>query len=233
MKNNSILLVEDDNWLREGLSHFLQQSGFTVMAVANLCSARNVIIQNEPTSIDIILCDVGLPDGSGLNLFEELHQNNNPSGKIFISANSSEQARIQGLKTGADDYICKPINPDELLLRIQALLRRMQPRKEPSSELLFLNYRLNLESRELKQDQYSCQLSTNEHQLLLQFIAQQGKIVSRYKLTQALDIDTCDKEGRALDILVSRLRKKMQLTIKNPSPIVTYRGRGYMLLAKT
>lgn len=223
-----ILLIEDDNWLREGLSSFLQQAGFTVLAAADLCSARRLLKQSVAGQIDIVVCDVGLPDGSGLNLVEELRHFD--AGKILISASSSEQARIVGLKTGADDYICKPVNPDELLLRIQALLRRLRPPAEPSSNLAFLDYQLNLESRQLQQGRHSCYLSTNEHQLLLMLIAHQGKIVPRNALAHTLELTTHPAEGRALDILVSRLRNKMQFTANTPSAVVTYRGKGYMLL---
>lgn len=228
MNNKCILIVEDDNWLRDGLVHFLQQSSFHILTAADLFSARKLVQQQTNQPIDIVVCDIGLPDGSGLSLLEELQYSD--TGTILISASSSEDARIAGLKAGADDYICKPINPDELLLRIKALLRRIQPHTEPSSNLKFLSYQLNLESRQLQQGQNSCCLSINEHQLLLLLIAQQGKVVSRDRIAKTLELSPNFIEGRALDILVSRLRNKMQFIEENSSPIVTHRGRGYMLI---
>lgn len=228
MNDKRILVVEDDNWLREGLSHFLQQANFNVLTAADLFSARRLMQQHTNNPIDVVVCDIGLPDGSGLSLLEELQYSD--TGAILISANSSEEARITGLKAGADDYVCKPINPDELLLRIKALLRRLQPAAEPSSNLAFLNYQLNLESRKLYQGLNSCCLSINEHQLLILLIAQQGKVVSRQNIVKTLELNSSYIKGRALDILVSRLRNKMQFNEENSSPIVTYRGRGYMLI---
>lgn len=228
MNDKRILVVEDDNWLREGLSHFLQQANFNVLTAADLFSARALVQQHTSNPIDVVVCDIGLPDGSGLSLLEELQYSD--TGTILISASNSEEARITGLKAGADDYICKPINPDELLLRIQAPLRRIRPHTEPSSNLSFLSYQLNLESRQLQQGQNSCCLSINEHQLLLLLIAQQGKVVSRDRIAKTLELSTDYIEGRALDILVSRLRNKMQFIEETSSPIVTYRGRGYMLI---
>ncbi|CAM3919198.1 response regulator transcription factor [Rheinheimera salexigens] len=228
MNNKQILIVEDDNWLCDGLVNFLQQSNFKVLAANDLLSARAIVKQAAVTALDIVVCDIGLPDGSGLSLLDELRHSD--TGTILISASNSEQARIDGLQAGADDYICKPINPDELLLRIKALLRRIRPQVEPSSDLCFLNYRLNLESRQLHQHQHRCVLSINEHQLLLILIAHKGKTVTRETIANSLDINSHYTQGRALDILVSRLRNKMQFNENSPSAIITHRGKGYMLI---
>lgn len=225
-----ILLIEDDDWLRQGLEQFLQIQNFQVSAVASLCEARAVLssLLNKNTA-SIIVSDVSLPDGQAFALFDELHAQEHV-GKIFISASVSEQDRIAGLQAGADDYLCKPVYPEELFLRIKALLRRMQLQREEKSEIRFLHYQLDPESRILSFEQQQVQLSNAEHQLLIQLVARQGKIVSRDNLFSSLDNSEIYKQGRALDILVCRLRRKMQGERGGKDPIITYRGKGYLLL---
>lgn len=224
-----ILLIEDDQWLKEGLTLFLVSKHFKVTAVDTLTEAKAVLAQNtDHDPVRLIVSDISLPDGKALDLFGELYTEKR-IGKIFISAHISEQERIQGLQTGADDYLCKPISPEELLLRIKAVLRRLHIDCGDNTEINFLRYQLNPESRILSYDNKQVQLSSAEHQLLLQLLARQGKIVSRDMLFASLDNTQIYQQGRALDILVSRLRRKM-LGANQIDPIVTYRGKGYMLL---
>lgn len=225
-----ILLIEDDEWLREGLTLFLVSRHFKVTAVDTLAGARAVLSQaTEPYPVRLIVSDISLPDGSALSLFDELYAET-AIGKIFISAHTSEQERIQGLQTGADDYLCKPISPEELVLRIKAVLRRLHLDCDESTEINFLHYQLNPESRILSYESTQVQLSSAEHQLLLQLLARQGKIVSREMLFSGLENSQIYQQGRALDILVSRLRRKMLGAVNRVDPIITYRGKGYMLL---
>lgn len=227
-----ILLIEDDAWLRESLTTLFRHADFIVTTAEDLHTARQLLDQQSSPPFRIIIADVSLPDGNCLPLFTELNLSQQQIGKILMSANITEYARIEGLKHGADDYICKPLNPDELLLRVKALLRRLRYHDECPSELKFLHYILHLESRMLSYKQYHCQLSESEHQLLLQLIARQGHIVSREKLSRLLTLPEHYAEGRAMDILVSRLRKKLLLQPELPNPIITYRGKGYMLVAQ-
>lgn len=225
-----ILLIEDDQWLREGLKLFLVSKHFKVTAVDTLAEARTVLSQNtDHYPVRLIVSDISLPDGTALSLFDELYAEKH-IGKIFISAHTSEQERIKGLQTGADDYLCKPVSPEELLLRIKAVLRRLHLDCEDITEISFLHYQLNPESRILSYENKQVQLSSAEHQLLLQLVARQGKIVSREMLFASLDNTQIYQQGRALDILVSRLRRKMLGGANQVDPIITYRGKGYMLL---
>lgn len=225
-----ILLIEDDQWLLNGLSHFLQSKNFHLSEATTLAEAKAIIEQAAVSfPVQLIIADVSLPDGKALSLFDELY-NEHRIGKIFISASTSETDRIKGLKTGADDYLCKPVNPEELLLRVKAVLRRLNINCEETSEIRFLHYRLNPESRLLTFEDKQVRLSKTEHQLLIQLVAQQGKIVSRELLSERLDNKEMYQQGRALDILISRLRKKMLSHPAQENPIVTYREQGYMLL---
>jgi two-component system torCAD operon response regulator TorR len=224
-----ILLIEDDQWLRDGLELFLVSKHYKVTAVDTLAAARAVLNQTtDHYPVRLIVSDISLPDGTALSLFDELYAEKQ-IGKIFISAHTSEQERIKGLQSGADDYLCKPISPEELLLRIKAVLRRLHLDCEEITDIHFLHYQLNPESRMLSYENKQVQLSSAEHQLLLQLIARQGKIVSRDILFSSLDNAQIYQQGRALDILVSRLRRKM-LGATKLDPIITYRGKGYMLL---
>lgn len=236
-----LLLIEDDLWLRDSLEAFLIQNKFQVSVADTLKSARDLLKLNEFSNpIHIVVSDVSLPDGLALDLFNDL-QNQLHIGKILISASISEQDRIKGLTTGADDYLCKPISPEELLLRIKAVLRRFPAIEDKNDGITFLNYKLNLESRLLsyqtKRIESGCaeylytkvELGSAEFQLLLQLIARQGKIVTREALFAHLDNAETYKQGRGLDILVSRLRKKMLRNPTQENPIITFRGKGYML----
>lgn len=225
-----ILLIEDDQWLRDGLELFLVSKRYKVTAVDTLAAARAVLNQTtDHYPVRMIVSDISLPDGTALSLFDELYAEKQ-IGKIFISAHISEQERIKGLQSGADDYLCKPISPEELLLRIKAVLRRLHVDCEDITEICFLHYQLNPESRILSYENIQVQLSNTEHQLLLQLIARQGKIISRDMLFTHLDNTQIYQQGRALDILVSRLRRKMLKGVNQTDPIITYRGKGYMLL---
>lgn len=223
-----ILLIEDDQWLRDGLELFLVSKRYKVTAVDTLAAARAVLNQTtDHYPVRMIVSDISLPDGTALSLFDELYAEKQ-IGKIFISANISEQERIKGLQSGADDYLCKPISPEELLLRIKAVLRRLHVDCEDITEICFLHYQLNPESLILSYENIQVQLSNTEHQLLLQLIARQGKIISRDMLFTYLDNTQIYQQGRALDILVSRLRRKMLKGVNQTDPIITYRGKGLL-----
>lgn len=221
-----VLLVEDDEWLGLALSAFLQQQGFQVSLAHSLAAAMSMLSQPD---LRLLIADVQLPDGCGIELCRQLCKPH--IGKILISSNASEQSRVQGLGAGADDYICKPVFPQELLLRIQGLLRRLPPHAVTVPDLRFLQFRLNLENRQLCYQQHALQLSENEQQLLIKLIAHQGKIISRTELALALGETDTYLAGRALDIAISRLRKKLvQLSGQAEELLVTYRNQGYLLV---
>lgn len=221
-----VLLVEDDVWLGIALSSFLQQQGFQVSLAHSRTAAMSLLSQPD---LRLLIADVQLPDGSGIELCRQLCQAH--IGKILISSNASEQSRVQGLGAGADDYICKPVFLQELLLRIKGLLRRLPSHTVTVPDLKFLQFRLNPENRQLCYQQQVLQLSENEQQLLIKLIAHQGKIISRSELALALGETDTYLAGRALDIAISRLRKKLvQLSGQTRELLVTYRNQGYLLV---
>ena len=232
MKNQSIhiTIVEDDDLLREALVNLFQKQGYVV---SYFSSAEGVVEFIKNGDSDVVICDIMLPDQSGLEIIKQL--NDRPQlGKIIISGKTEVDDRITGLSLGVDDYICKPLDNTEILLRVQALLNRLSVQaednvKDDSSIVNFYDLSLNLENRNLNFDQHVINLGINEFKLLSYLLSQQGKICSREKIVEALDNPSSYESGRALDILISRVRKKISALSKRDSNIVTYRGQGYML----
>lgn len=229
-KSIHITIVEDDDLLKDALVNLFQKQGYVV---SYFSSAEGVVqfIKNGDT--DVVICDIVLPDESGLEIIKQL--SDQPQvGKIIISGKTEVDDRITGLSLGVDDYICKPLDNTEILLRVQALLNRLTTQsddtyKDDSSIINIFDLQLNLENRNLSFDHHVVNLGINEFKLLSFLYSQQGKICSRDKLVEALDNSESYQSGRALDILVSRVRKKITLLTQRDSNIVTYRGQGYML----
>lgn len=232
MKNKSIhiTIVEDDELLRSSLVNFFQKQGYVV---SYFSSSNGVVEFLKNGDTDIVICDIVLPGESGLDIIRQL--TSMPQlGKIIISGKTEQNDRIEGLSLGVDDYICKPINTTEILLRVQALLNRLAgnqvtSEKDATSVIEFLAFELNLENRNLSSKAKVINLGINEFKLLTYLHSQQGKICSRDKIIDALDNIEAYDTGRGLDILISRVRKKMNNLAPDSNSIVTYRGQGYML----
>lgn len=222
-----ILLLEDDLMLQQSLARFLQQQGFSVRCATNLADARRSLRQYPP---QLLISDVSLPDGESIGLLREVR---GEVGTILISVHDAEQDRIRGLSAGADDYVCKPVNFDELLLRITALLRRL-PLPEPEDGIHFLGFTLDVETRELSKKGEQVFLGEQELNLLLRLLASQGQLVTREQLLHCLygpQSDDAWKRRRAMDVLISRLRRKLTIDGVHSNRIVAYRGQGYMLVS--
>ncbi|WP_340679255.1 response regulator transcription factor [Paraglaciecola sp.] len=222
-----VVLAEDDEILLAALGNALSQHEFKVSRFTHGQAALEFIKhsqQDSRTRVHILVSDVQLPDITGLALIDKL-KDDEPLGKILISVKDRAQDKISGLLAGADDYLGKPIDPDELLLRIRTLIKRLNFTDKPSY-ITFLDFKLNPENNMLiKGTNYSV-LGASETQLLLLLIGQQGKVVGREHIVQCLGDEYT--QGRSLDMLVSRLRKK--LDDEQNKLIVTYRRRGYMLM---
>lgn len=221
-----VVLVEDDELLKLALKNTLSRYEFNVTTFTNGIGVGKFISEKQDSPfgpVHILVSDVKLPDTTGLAIIQEL-KNVEPLGKILISNNQEDQDKIDGLIAGADDYLGKPINPQELLLRIRALIKRLQLNSD--TQLIdFLHFKLNPENNALLYKDNRVALSYDEIQFLLLLIGKQGKLVTRPKILSVLGKEF--GTGRALDMLVSRLRKKMGDT--QSDIIITYRGKGYML----
>ncbi len=224
-----ITIVEDDDLLRRSLVNLFEKQNYRVSEFASADGVYDFIKQGNT---DLIVCDIVLPTSNGFELFEKLAEFPR-IGKIFISGKTNIEHRIKGLSLGADDYICKPLDSTELLLRTGALIKRLeiqyQGLNQTASEISFLGLTLNIESRVLSGVNSCIDLGFIEHELLILLIALQGKICDREKIYLTLGDREKYSSGRALDNLINRLRKKLALVGGKRKYIITFRGAGYML----
>lgn len=230
-----LLVVDDHSEIRDLLKRFLEQHGYQVQTVPDGNAMRRHLSQQQP---DLMILDLMLPGDDGLTLCRELRGQGNNIPIIMLTAVGEETDRIIGLEMGADDYLPKPFNPRELLARIKAVLRRqssvssLSHSQEDTSQLYFDRWCLDLARRELRDD--SCvtvSLSTAEFDLLRVFIQHPHHVLSRDQLLDLARGREAQAFDRAIDTLVSRLRRKLELDSKQPQLIKTIWGGGYMLVA--
>ena len=219
-----ILVVDDDNRLRELLKKFLKEHNFLVDSANDALIARNKI---EVILYDIIILDIMMPGEDGLSLLKFIRTKSRTP-VLMLSAMKETKERIKGLETGADDYLGKPFEPKELLLRIESILRRteekmLKPKKnsnivrlgeliyDPKSSLIWKNNQKIL-------------LTNKECELLNELIKLEGNSVNREMLAKNLNLGS-----RKIDITISRLRNKIEDNPKNPTHILTIRGYGYSI----
>lgn len=223
-----ILVVDDDNRLRELLQSYLSRNGFAVTAAESAAAARR---QLESMAFDLIVLDVMMPGETGLEFARSLRGTRNDVPILMLTAMGEASDRIGGLEAGADDYLPKPFEPRELLLRIQTILRRaaaQPPRPIPEeSPRIRLGRHVYDRSRSILEGVDGIvKLTTAEASLLTVLSERPGEIMSREDLTERCMIDGGD---RAIDVQVTRLRRKIEPSPKTPRYLQTVRGRGYVL----
>lgn len=228
-----ILVVEDDGEMRTLIAKFLRQNGYRVTGARD---GREMweTLGNAP--VDLILLDVMLPGQSGLDLTRALRAKTRVP-IIMVTARGDETDRIVGLELGADDYIPKPFSRPELLARIRAVLRRAQPVGEASAaglagdRILFAGWALDRRRRELAApDGSAVDLSGGEYDMLLAFCEHPQRVLSRDQLLDLARNRVSDSIDRSVDVMVSRLRRKLEPTDESPALIKTIRGAGYMFI---
>ncbi|WXL27654.1 response regulator transcription factor [Ectopseudomonas mendocina] len=227
----TILLVDDDEEIRDLLQAYLSKAGFPVLAVADGASFRS---EMEASGADLVILDVMLPDEDGFSLcrWVRQHQSFSRVPIIMLTASSDEVDRVIGLELGADDYLGKPFSPRELQARIKALLRRAGFAEEPTADevLVFDEWRLNTVSHRLfHKDGDEVILSGADFALLKLFLDHPQQILDRdtiANLTRGRDVMPLE---RIVDMGVSRLRQRLRDTGKSPRLIRTVRGAGYLL----
>lgn len=216
-----ILVVDDDRRIRELLKRYLTDNGYRVTAAENAAEARARL---AGLSFDLLVLDVMMPGESGLDLTRDLRRNSTVP-ILMLTARGEASDRIDGLERGADDYLAKPFEPRELLLRIGTILRRTQvPGAVRHDEISLGTYRFNITRGELWNGDNQIRLTTREVQLLRLFAANPGKPLSR--------TDLCDNEAaeRSIDVQINRLRRKLENDPRNPVYLQTVRGEGYALM---
>lgn len=224
-----ILVVDDDPGIREVLCDYLGQHGYDATGAASAAEMDRAL---QASNIDLIVLDLMMPGEDGLSVVRRLGRAGPPI--VMLSAMGEDTDRIVGLELGADDYLAKPCNPRELLARVRAVLRR--PREEAPGEaapaLTFAGWRLDLVRRELtRPDGGQVGLSGGEFTLLRALAERAGRILTRDQLLEAARGTDADVYDRAMDVQISRLRKKLD-DGSGLEMIQTIRGEGYMFDVK-
>ncbi len=223
-----LLIVDDDERIRDLLKRFLMRAGFLVTAARDAAHARRVL---SGLDFDLIVLDVMMPGEDGLTLTAALRETMSTP-ILLLTARGETEDRIKGLEAGADDYLPKPFEPKELLLRINAILRRMPDAKPEDVAPKFLQLgeiRYDIERGEMWQGEELIRLTSTESQLMKIFSACPGEAVSRTKLVEDLGRDRGQAQERAVDVQITRLRRKIEPNPKQPQYLQTVRGAGYML----
>ena len=225
-----LLIVDDDERIRSLLQQFLVQSDYLVSTAEDAEQARTLLSAIE---FDLIILDVMMPGQDGISFTAELRtlQNNTPI--LLLTARGETEDRIKGLEAGADDYLPKPFEPKELLLRINAILRRMPDLKEDlmmPKTLSLGHLKYDVARNELWEGETQIRLTTTESQLMKIFTSALGEPISRVDLVTSLGRDVSSAQDRAIDVQITRLRRKIEVNPGQPRYLQTVRGAGYMLL---
>jgi len=223
-----LLIVDDDERIRTLLQKYLMRNGFLVSAARDAAHARRVL---SGLDFDLIVLDVMMPGEDGIALTKSLRETRQTP-ILLLTAKAETEERIAGLKAGADDYLGKPFEPQELLLRINAILRRI-PQEESASpvpKVLHLGtLRYDVDKAEMWQGDARIRLTATEVQLMRIFSATPGEPLSRSKLVEELGRDEGQAQERAVDVQITRLRRKIEADPKQPRYLQTVRGAGYLL----
>jgi two-component system OmpR family response regulator len=230
-KSSHILLVDDDREIRRLLERFLAENGFRVTSVPDGRSALRTLATGK---FDLIVLDLMLPGEDGLTICRRVRTDSTVP-IIILTAVSADTDRIVGLELGADDYMTKPFNPRELLARARAVLRRsghVAPKASRTATYLFNGWRLEAFKRELfSPDGVLIELSSGEFDLLLAFVDRPQQVLTRDQLLDLVRGRAGRVFDRAIDVQVSRLRRKVEADATDPKLIKTVRGGGYMFTA--
>ena len=225
MENNKfhVLVVDDDNKIRDLIKQFLNENDFIVSTAANAEQAK---MKMDIFNFNLMILDVMMPGQDGYELTKEIKESRNTP-IILLTAKGEAEHRIHGLGLGADDYLGKPFEPQELLLRIKNIIKKnIAPDILASSKIG--NAELNLNKMTIKLYDKIQKINSTEKKVLLKMLASPGKIFSR---TEIGKISQISKE-RSIDVMITRLRKKIESNAKNPKFLQTIRGAGYVLWIK-
>jgi len=220
-----VLVVDDDARLRGLLVRYLSENGYRVTGADSAADARAKLNFMEP---DLLVLDVMMPGESGLTLTESLRRERDVP-VMLLTARGAPEDRIAGFEAGADDYLAKPFDPRELLLRIRALLRRIAPPPPaaPSGPVRLGELEFDPERNELRNAGGPVRLTSGETALLAALAQHPNETLSRETLAETLGMD--DQGERAIDVQVTRLRRKIEPDPREPRFLLTLRGKGYLL----
>jgi len=215
-----ILAVDDDDRIRSLVKQFLEKSGFIVTTAKNSEDAKDKL---KIIKFDILVLDIMMPGESGLSLTKKIKKNSKTP-IILLTAKGDTEDRIKGLEFGADDYLAKPFAPKELLLRIQNILNKLKKFNLPE-KIYIGNSLINLKQLNVEKNNEIKKINPQEKKILEKMLSDPGKIFSRNDIGKIINIS----KERTIDVVITRLRQKIEFNPKNPKYLQTIRGSGYVL----
>ena len=222
MKNYKahILVVDDDDGIRNLVKKFLNEKNFLVNTASSAEEAQKKI---AIIKFDLIILDIMMPGKSGLEFLNE-NKSFIDTPIILLTAKGEPKERVEGLESGADDYLPKPFEPQELLLRIKNILSKTQ-KKNLIRAINFGNIKIDLTKLLIIKEKKELKINTTEKKILDKMINQPGKVFSRLEIGKLINLE----KERSIDVIITRLRKKIEMNPKNPKYLQTIRGTGYVL----
>ena len=215
-----ILVVDDDDRIRQLVKQYLEENNFLVTTAVDALDAKKKL---EIIKFDILILDIMMPGESGLSLTKEMKKNNQTP-IILLTAKGETGDRIHGLELGADDYLGKPFEPKELLLRIKNILNKIQKPLLPD-EIYIGSALINLKKLDIKKNKKTIKINPQEKKVLEKMLEFPGKVFSRDDIGKMINIS----KERTIDVMITRLRQKIESRPKNPKYLQTIRGSGYVL----
>ena len=221
-----LLLVEDDPNLSRSLAAQLEQAGYSVEKSTD---GREGLYYAREYPVDLAIVDLGLPSMSGVELIKQLRADGKEYPILVLTARDRWQDKVEVLKLGADDYVVKPFNVEEVLARVDALLRRAGGWAQ--SELVCGPITLDTRSQEVKVNGAKLELTSFEYKLLEYLMLHAGEVLSKTQITEALYSEDFERDSNVIEVFIGRLRRKLDPE-NSYKPIETLRGRGYRLAAE-
>lgn len=220
-KSYQILVVDDDTRLRNLLGKFLEENNFLLSLAKDTTEARSLMSENN---FDLLIVDVMMPNENGIDFTSEIRKNSRIP-VIMLTARGDFDDRIKGLEAGADDYLPKPFEPKELLLRINNILKRVEPNSKEQNICSFGNFSFGFDDLRLKKNNEFIHITDSEAKILNILCKEQGKAISREDLSSLCG----GIDERSIDVQITRLRRKIEENPKKPHYLQTVRNHGYVL----
>ena len=215
-----ILVVDDDNGIRTLVKRYLDENNFLVTTAK---SAEDAIEKIKIIKFDLIVLDIMMPGKNGLEFIEE-NKKKLDTPIILLTAKGGTEERVEGLEMGADDYLPKPFEPKELILRIKNIINKTNKRDQKRI-VEFENIKIDLNKQIIFKDNFEFKINNTEKKILEKMINNPGKTFSREIIGKLINLD----KERSIDVIITRLRKKIEIDPKNPKFLQTIRGAGYVL----
>ena len=215
-----ILVIDDDKGIRELVKEYLDQNNFITSTAIN---AEDATEKTKQIKFDLIILDIMMPGKSGLEFIKE-NQKKLETPIILLTAKGETSERVEGLEIGADDYLAKPLEPKELTLRIQNIIKKTK-KNDQKRIIKFENIKIDLNKQLILKKDIEYKINNTEKKILEKMINNPGKTFSREDIGMLIELD----KERSIDVIITRLRKKIEIDPKNPKFLQTIRGAGYVL----